>query len=151
MASNGAKPRIAPRTVRVLVVAAGALVAVNLAVIGAISQDTDTSDERRPPSVDAVFPAEGAVIRPQEVVGADLADEMQGVLTINGVRIPEDQYEGDQSLGQVLFRPGQDRQWRELPEGAADATVEYWERTATEEAARAEGKVFAYTWRFTVG
>lgn len=136
---------------RVLVVSVGALVAINLLVFAALSQDTTTDSAGRPPSVDQVFPAEGAVIRPQEVVGADLADEMQGILVINDVRIPEDQYEGDASLGQLFFRPGDDQQWQALPEGAGEATVEYWERTLTEEEARAQQKVFTYTWRFTVG
>ncbi len=140
-----------PRTARVLVVAVGVLAAANLLVLAAVSQDTSTSTAGRPPSVEVVFPAEGAVVRPQEVVGADLADGMQGILVINDVRVPEDQYEGDSALGQVFFRPGEGRQWEVLPEGAATATVEYWERTLTESEARAQQKVYTYTWRFTVG
>jgi hypothetical protein len=136
---------------RVAVVGIGLLVAVNLAVVAARSQDTSTASQRRPESIRAVYPAENTQIRPQEEIRVYLRDNRLGILTIGGVRIPEDQYTGNRGLGEVFFRPGAGKEFRELPEGPLEATVEYWPATQTEEEARADRAVFSYTWQFTVG
>ena len=136
---------------RVAVVAIGLIVALNLAWFGYRATDTSTAADKRPAAVDLVFPAEDSVVRPQETVGFDLRDDLVGVLLLDGVRIPEDQYEGDRAVGQVFWRPGEGKEFRELPEGPHQATAEYWAATKTEEEATAANEVFAYTWRFTVG
>ena len=89
-----------------------------------------------------MFPAEDSVVRPQETVGFDLRDDLVGVLLLDGVRIPEDQYEGDRAVGQVFWRPGEGKEFRELPEGRHRATAEYWAATKTEEEATAANEVF---------
>jgi hypothetical protein len=136
---------------RVAIVAGGSLLAVNLAVFAALSQDTSTPREDRPEAIEQLFPAENAQARPQDAIVVDLADDLQGVIYIDDVRIPEDQLEGDASLGQVIFRPGDDQQFEELPDGVHNIVVEYWSRTKTLEQATAEREIFSYSWQVTVG
>jgi hypothetical protein len=136
---------------RVAIVAIGLLVVANLAWFGYRSQDTSTAADRRPEVVTFVLPAEDSVVRPQETIGFDLRDDMTGVLSLDGVRIPEDQYDGDPAVGQVFWRPGEGKEFRELPEGRREATVEFWPAERTEDEAREANEVFSYTWRFTVG
>jgi len=136
---------------RVAIVAVGLLVVGNLAWFGYRSQDTSTAADRRPDAIDVVAPAEDSVVRPQETIGFDLRDDLTGALNLDRVRIPEDQYEGDPGVGQVFWRPGDDKEFQELPEGRHEATAEFWVAGQTEEEARANNEVFSYTWRFTVG
>jgi hypothetical protein len=136
---------------RVAIIAVGLLVAVNLAWFGYRSQDTSTGSRNRPDAVSEVYPAEDSVIRPQDTVGFDLRDGLRGVLSLDGARIPEDQYEGDAAVGQVFWRPGPGKEYRELPEGRRKATAEFWDATKTEDEARASNEVFSYTWEFSVG
>jgi hypothetical protein len=135
---------------RVAIVAVGLLIAVNLAWFGYRSQDTSTASRNRPDAVSEVFPSEDSVSRPQDTVGFDLRDDLRGVLELDRVRIPEDQYEGDAAVGQVFWRPGANREFRELPEGQHEATAVFWDATKTEDEARATNEIFSYTWRFTV-
>ena len=137
---------------RVAIVAVGVLLLGNLAIWGYNSTDTSVGgSENRPSAVVTVTPVEESVVRPQDVVGVDLRDEYQGMLTIDGVPIPDDQVEGDAALGQIYFRPGEGQEFRELPEGRIDAIVDYWSQEQTLEEAQATNEVFSYTWRFTVG
>ena len=136
---------------RVAVVAIGLIVAANLAWFGYRATDTSTAADRRPDAVDLVFPAEDSVVRPQETVGFDLRDDLVGVLVLDGVRIPEDQYEGDRAVGQVFWRPGEGKEFRELPVGRHKAVAQYWDATKTEDEANAANEVFDYPWSFTVG
>jgi hypothetical protein len=136
---------------RVAIVAVGLLVAGNLAWLGYRSQDTSSGSRNRPDAVAEVYPTEDAVVRPQDTIGFDLRDDLTGVLSLDAVRIPEDQYEGDAAVGQVFWRPGEGQEFRELPEGRHQATAEYWNTTKTEAEARDAEEVFSYTWSFTVG
>ena len=63
----------------------------------------------------------------------------------------EDSYEGDRAVGQVFWRPGEGKEFRELPEGRHKAVAQYWDATKTEEEANAANEVFDYPWSFTVG
>jgi hypothetical protein len=136
---------------RVAIVAIGLLVAANLALLGVLWQETGTEADNRPAAIEDLFPIEGSVVRPQEAFGANLSDNLQGVLYMDGVRLPEDQYSGDEELGQVIYQPGEDKDIEELDAGEHVAIVEWWERDTTEDDARAAREVFSYTWRFTVG
>jgi hypothetical protein len=135
---------------RVAIVAVGLLLAINLAWFGYRSQDTSTASKNRPDAVSEVFPSEDSVSKPQDTVGFDLRDDLRGVLELDRVRVPEDQYEGDAGVGQVFWRPGANKEFRELPEGQHEATAVFWDATKTEDEARASNEIFSYTWRFTV-
>ncbi|MGQ0823933.1 MAG: hypothetical protein ACT4OX_02690 [Actinomycetota bacterium] len=136
---------------RVAIVAVALLVAANLAFWGLRATNTSTAADDRPDAIEDLFPSEGAVAGPREVVGANLRDHLTGVLYIDGVRLPEDQYSGSPEVGEVLFRPGDDQDYQELPEGERVAIIEFWDRAKNEDDARAGREVFSYTWRFTVG
>src|SRR6202008_4250933 len=116
---------------RVAIVAVGVIFVGNLAIWGYNSQDTSVGSENRPSAIVSVTPGEESVVRPQDLVGVDLRDEYQGLLTIDGVLIPDDQVEGDRALGQIHCRPGEGQEFRELPEGRIDAIVDYWAQEQT--------------------
>jgi hypothetical protein len=92
------------------------------------------------------------VIRPQEDVGADLKDTHTGALFIDDVRIPDTDARIERSLGQILFRPGPDREITALRPGHHYATIHFWpQEKGDEDAARAAGVIKSYTWQFTAG
>jgi hypothetical protein len=102
--------------------------------------------------IESLFPPSGAVIRPQEDVGADLKDTYTGALFIDEQRIPQDQTKVVVALGQVGFRPGPDKEITALRPGNHHATILYWpQEKGDEDAARAAGAVKSYTWQFTAG
>jgi hypothetical protein len=136
---------------RVAIIAVGLLVVANLAWWGYRSTDTKTAADKRPQAVDLVSPTEDAVIRPQETIGFDLRDGLVGALSLDNQRIPEDQYDGDAAVGQVYWRPGEGKEYREIPEGRHTATAEFWDAEKTEEQARDANEIFSYSWQFTVG
>jgi hypothetical protein len=132
-------------------VVVGLLGATSLLVLAGTSQETDPVDTSRPSAIEAIFPEIGAVIRPQETVGIDLRDDLRGVIIVDGTRIPEDQYTGDENLGVVRYRPGPDQEFRAFEPGIHEIVVEYWPRTLSEDDARRQGDVDSYGWRFVVG
>ncbi len=135
---------------RVAIVVGGLLLAGNLALYGLLEQDTGTPSDDRPAAIEQLFPVEEAQILPQDTIGADLRDDLQGVLYIDNVRIPEDQYNGNRNIREVLWRPGENKQWRETPEGRRTATIEFWPIERTYEEALQAGEVASYSWEFTV-
>lgn len=141
-------------SIRAVLVALGVLAAVNLLVFathtGGKGQDNPGSP--LPVDIEAVVPIPGAVIRPQEDVGADLRDTFTGALFIDDRRIPEDQTKIVPALGQVTFRPGPDKDIEALAPGHHYATIHFWpQEKGDEDAARAAGVVKSYTWQFTAG
>jgi hypothetical protein len=136
---------------RVAIVVIGLLAVGNLAWFGYRATDTSTAADRRPDAIDVVLPAEDSVVRPQETIGFDLRDGLVGVLSLDRLRIPEDQYDGDRAVGQVFWRPGADKEFEALPGGRHDVTAEYWDASKSEDQAREDNDIFSYTWQFTVG
>lgn len=137
---------------RTVVVVGGLLLAANLLVLGARSQDTDPTQPAEPAEIETLIPAVASVIREQEEVGADLRDDLTGVLVIDGeTEIPEDQYRRSPDLGIVTFRPGPDRELRAFEPGSHQVTVVWWPRTRSRAEAQEAGETGAYTWEFKVG
>jgi hypothetical protein len=135
---------------RVATVALGLLVAANLGWFFVHSTDTSSGREERPEAIEQLFPGENAQAQPQEIVGVDLVDNLQGVIYIDGTRIPEDQYEGDKNLGQIVFRPGPNQEFEALPRGPHNLTIEYWPKAKTIEQATEQQEVATYDWSITV-
>ncbi|MGH9005430.1 MAG: hypothetical protein ACRDYV_20085, partial [Acidimicrobiia bacterium] len=92
--------------------AIGVVAAVNLLIFAVHTggEGQDNPGSPLPPEIEYLVPVPGAVIRPQEDVGADLKDTYTGALFIDDVRIPQDQTKITPGLGQVTFRPGPDRE-----------------------------------------
>jgi hypothetical protein len=149
----GPRVRRLPST-RTIVIGLGALLAVNLLIFAGHTggQGQDNLGPPLPGEIESLVPVPGAVIRPQEDVGADLKDTFTGVLIIDGHRLPEDQIKVVPGLGQVSFRPGPEKDIRALTPGPHSATIVYWPQDkAGEDAARDAGALKSYTWQFTAG
>ena len=136
---------------RVAIIAIILLIAVNAAILGARSQTNGPAETRRPEQVVDLSPREGETQIPQAPVEVDLRSEFTGQLTIDGHPIPQDQITGDPNLGQMIFTPGPNMDFRELPHGANSAVVEYWPKTIRDaDHARAKGLLASYSWSFHV-
>jgi hypothetical protein len=136
------------------VLVVGVLVlAANLLVVAALSQDTDDPVAQQPTEIERLFPSPGAVIRPQDTIGVDLRDDLQAQLYLDGpdttsaIALPVDQYVGDPNQGLVQFRPGPGREVRELEPGAYTLRVDYWPRGES----IADAELGSFSWRFLVG
>ncbi len=123
-----------------------ALVAVsNLGVLLLSSSDTSVPGAAAiPDSIQSVSPAPGEITGLVDDVTADLADDLTGVLVINGQEIPEDQLSRVPELGIVTFRPGPGKDITSFPAGVNTVVVEYWKQGVERPAHPA-----SYPWRFT--
>lgn len=130
--------------VRAGLTALGITVAVGLIVAGFRIAETDEA-VTLPPEVQSITPAVGSLIRPQGHITIDLADAYTGVLSLDGVEIPEDQVQRTVELGRISFRPGPTGDMERFEVGEHRVTVEYWRRTET----RADSSSFS--WAFRVG
>ena len=149
----GTRRRRLPST-RTVFVGLGVLAAVNLLIFAGHTggKGQDNLGSPLPVEIEQLVPVPGAVIRPQEDVGADLVDTHIGALFIDGVRIPEDQAKIVPALGQVTFRPGPGKDISVLRPGSHYARIDFWPQEKGDEvAARAAGVVRSYTWQFTAG
>ena len=141
-------------SIRTILVALGVLAAINLLIFATHTggKGQDNLGPPLPPEIEYLVPVPGAVIRPQEDVGADLKDTYTGALFVDGNRIPQDETKFTPGLGQVSFRPGPDKEIKALRPGHHYATIHFWPQDkGDEDAARAAGVVKSYTWQFTAG
>jgi hypothetical protein len=123
------------------------LVAVlNLAVVALDESDTSPGGHTLPSAVDSVTPAPGELVRLQDTIGADLRDDLTGVLVLDGAEIPEDQLERVIPLAQVTFRPGPDQDLEKLEPGEHTLVVLYWPQGKARPAHPG-----AYSWSFRAG
>jgi hypothetical protein len=147
------------RLVRIIIVGVVLLVIVNFLVLAARDSGNDTAGPVLPQEVQQLFPGPGEVIRPQETVGADLRDDLQGQLYINGQPVPTDQQVGDPGLGIVTFRPGcvgasvakNECAVKEFDPGPYNLRIDFWPQGVTEEVAKANGDFGSYGWTIKVG
>jgi hypothetical protein len=149
----GARQRRLP-SLRTVLVALGALAAINLLILGIHTggKGQDNLGSPLPAEIESLVPIPGAVIRPQEDVGADLKDTYTGALFVDDIRIPQDETKFTPALGQVSFRPGPDKEIEALAPGHHYATIHFWpQEKGDEDAARDAGVVKSYTWQFTAG
>ncbi|HEY8217102.1 MAG TPA: hypothetical protein VIH82_08205 [Acidimicrobiia bacterium] len=123
------------------------LVAVlNLAVIALDESDTSPGGRNLPSAVDSVTPAPGELVRLQDTVGADLRDDLTGVLVLDGTEIPEDQLERVIPLAEVTFRPGPGKDLAKLEPGEHTLVVLYWPQGKARPSRPA-----SYSWSFRAG
>jgi hypothetical protein len=137
---------------RVAVVALVALVAVNVLFWGGRSQVDGPAATQRPVEIQALSPNEGELLLPQGSVGADLRDEFTGQISIDDRVIPKDQYTGAEELGEIVFQPGDGKEFEEFEKGSHYARIEWWPKTIiSPEDARERQQLRSYSWAFTVG
>ena len=141
-------------SIRTILVGLGVLAAVNLLIFATHTggKGQDNPGPPLPEEIEFLVPSPGAVIRPQEDVGANLKDTYIGALFIDDQRIPEDQIRVERALGEVLFRPGPNKDITALRPGNHSATIHFWPQDKGDEpSARAAGVIKSYTWQFTAG
>ena len=135
----------ARRTIRLLIVFGGLLLAVNVIIIAGVSQRTN-SQPTLPTEIEELVPKPGDLISPEATIGVNLRNDLQGVLQLDGAEIPQDQVVERLSEGILTFSPGPGKEYSKLPQGSHRLTVVYWPRAAS----RGEG-TNSYTWSFKVG
>lgn len=111
---------------RVVVVVGVLLVVANLVVVLLATADTGPSGGTLPEAVESVTPNPGELVRVQDTIGADLRNDLTGVLVLDGVEVPEDQLDRVEPLGQVSFRPGPGQELTRFQPGSHTAMVLYW-------------------------
>jgi hypothetical protein len=131
---------------RWVIVGAVVIIVLNLAIFGLDSSDTSPKGRTLPSTIDSITPAAGELIRLQDTIGADLRDDLTGVLLLDGVEIPEDQLERVVPLAVVTFRPGTDQDLESFEAGEHTLTVLYWEQGKPRPA-----KPDSYSWSFRAG
>jgi hypothetical protein len=127
-------------------VAVVVVVVLNLAVVALSESDTSPGGRTLPSAIDSVTPAPGELIRLQDTIGADLRDDLTGVLVLDGAEIPEDQLERVIPLAQVTFRPGPGQDLEKLEPGEHTLVVLYWPQGKPRPA-----DPNAYSWSFRAG
>jgi hypothetical protein len=109
------------------VIALAVLAALGLFVLAGLAADTDSAEDDVPitgAAVEQLTPAEGDQVLQQQLVQIDLASGWTGDLSINGIRIPEDQLERNEGLSTIGYQPGEGKVIERLgPENCADATI----------------------------
>ncbi len=141
------RPLLAMPSLSNILLIAGAVVAVNLIIVAVfVGGEGDKNQPAIPTEIETLIPARDALIRTQEDVGADLADDYTGILLIDDVPIPEDQLKIERALGLVVFRPGEGKEFTRLTEGPHRATIVY----RPQDPNRPEPER-SFTWQFTAG
>jgi hypothetical protein len=142
----------------VAIVAAVVLVVVNLGAVLLAESNTDSAapvltddGQQFPATIESVAPFPGSLLSPQDTISADLENEYTGILVIDppstaAFEVPEDQLDRVRDLGQVSFRPGDDKELTRFDPGIYTATVEYWPQK-DERPAQPE----SFSWQFKVG
>jgi hypothetical protein len=129
---------------RVAIVAVGLIAVLNLGVILIANSDTTPGGKvELPTDVESISPTNGALASLVDDVTVDLADNLTGVLVIDGHEIPEDQLNRIEELGVISFRPGPDKEFSRFLAGDNTVVVKYWPRTKPRPETPA-----SYGWRF---
>src|SRR3954451_1656301 len=96
---------------RVAIVAVAIIGVLNLGATLVTNSDTTPGGKVELPSdIESISPANGALAGLVDDVTVDLADNLTGVLVIDGREIPEDQLDRIAELGVITFRPGPDKE-----------------------------------------
>lgn len=138
---------------RVLVVIAALLVVLNLAYFLGREQDSSEPGESTLPArIESVAPEPGSTTGKVVDVVADLENDLTGGMAIDGVCVPLDQLEGEDSpLSTLSFRPQEGYIFDEFDAGLHEVTVYFRDETGpvpdNDCDASFEG-VSAYRWSF---
>jgi hypothetical protein len=121
---------------------------LGVACAGLFYAFTRPTDNQQPALRDAavvhVEPPPGDRVLRQAEIAVDLEPGYTGVLTVDGVRIPEDQHDRITGLNRVAFTPGKGKELTKLRPGHRCASVELWQVTIPDAPHR------TYRWCFEV-
>jgi hypothetical protein len=132
------------RTVSVL----GVILAIGLFVLSSRYKGEPTDPVLLDSAVERLIPADGApaALRQSEI-GIDLQLGWTAVFSINGVRIPEDEYRRNEPENQYFFTPGKGKIIEELAPGDVVVSAIIW-RPIDGQTETAGSRTV--TWRFKV-
>lgn len=130
--------------VRSGLMAVGVVVAVGMIALG-FAAGGHNNEVKLPSQVERIIPTKDALIRPQDEIGVDLANDYTGVLELDRAEIPEAQLNRVDPLGQLFFRPGPGKELGRFSPGVHTVTVIYWPKAETRASAQ------SFTWTFRVG
>lgn len=129
---------------RVAIVAVVLLIVLNLGIVLLANADTSPGGKQELPSaVESINPERGQLTGLIDNVTVDLADSLQGDMTVDGVLIPEDQLDTIPQLGVITFRPGPGKDLTRLLTGENTVVVHYWPRSDPR-----PDQPPAFSWRF---
>jgi hypothetical protein len=141
---QGARPPLFRHPGRVVIVAVGLLVVLNLGIILVANSDTSVKGRAALPNdIESISPERGEIASLVDDVTVDLRDNLTGVLVVDGVEIPEDQLKRIDELGVITFRPGPNKELSRYRAGDNTVVVLYWPRTKARPANPA-----SFGWRF---
>jgi hypothetical protein len=114
---------------RVAIVVIALLAVLNLGIVLLANSDTSTpGSDALPDTVQSITPESGELTGLVDDVTVDLADDLTGVLVIDGVEIPEDQLDRVRELGIITFRPGPGKDLTRFRAGDNTVVVKYWDQ-----------------------
>ena len=111
---------LAQRVVLSLIVAAAVA-----GLVYVFTSPTGSEEPAKPSAVESVTPRGGDLDLRQVTIAADLAPGYTGYLMMDGVEVPEDDLQHVDALNQVILRPSEGSQYRELRPGRHCAAVVY--------------------------
>jgi hypothetical protein len=121
----------------------GVVVIVALAIAGLTLSGSD-DDVSPGGAIEQLIPARDSQILQQEAVGVQLGAGYDASLAINGTAIPDLQLDKTPGLNLVLFQPGPDKAFEQLPPGQNCVVVTSWRvETGRDDSSR-------FSWCFTV-
>jgi hypothetical protein len=146
------KPPLFKHPGRVAIVAGTLFAIVVLVAISIGSADTSNllASQPQPKEVQGYSPQQNAIVPPNTSINVDLRDDLIGEFTVcaptpsNCKPIPLDQTEVVLGLGQVTFKPGEDKDITEFPAGPVTVRVDYHLQGST------AADAGSFTWSFTV-
>jgi hypothetical protein len=105
---------------------AALLVVVAVCVVMLTQRSATTGTDLDGGTIERLIPTPDAKVLQQDTIGIDLAPGHEGVLSLDGVPIPEDQLLVVPALNQVTFTPGPGKDYEQLPAGEHCLTARYW-------------------------
>ena len=147
------QPSVGPRLARVAVVVLLLAGATTVLIVAVSSQRTQEGPLiELPAALVRVLPEPGAVGFRQDIVGADLRNDFQGTVAIDGRDIPLDQVTVSElgPVRRISYQPGAGRAIGQLEPGAHTATVYWWDAVGPAPDSYDES-VASFSWSFTVG
>ncbi|MBP7929758.1 MAG: DUF350 domain-containing protein [Acidimicrobiia bacterium] len=130
---------------------AGVVLGLGL-IVAAVMEATEAQDQMTlPEGLERTIPPLGSQIQRTDDVGFVLEPGYMGMLLIDGEVIPDDQLVRVTSLGQVIFRPGPDKEFESFEPGATVVlTAQFWDESLQLEQAKAQSALRNYTWTIRV-